>query len=226
MNFKHFLLLHAPSSLNRIAFKMWGKSCPYFAVNDIHKAIFTHIPKCAGNSIQMALFSEKVSHNYLWLYKVYDRKRFRNYFKFTFVRNPYDRMVSAFFFMKNGGMHCEDQLWADKYLWNFQTFNDFITKMDQSPEFFKLIMSQQHFQQQYLFVTDYRKRLLVDYIGRFESLNKDFKHITEYLNIKAKKLNHTNKGKHLDWHEYCTKSIKDKIYEYYRQDFELFGYDR
>ena len=69
------------------------------------KAIFVHIPKCAGCSLWKALLElnlkeiEYFGHGEAKLKKPfpYDNS-YKNYFSFSFVRNPFDRLVSAFFF--------------------------------------------------------------------------------------------------------------------------------
>ena len=72
-------------------------------INHEHKFLFLHLPKTGGTSINK-FFNDKFDNNerdfghpYLSDYKC---NNFDDYFKFTVVRNPYDRLVSAFFYMK------------------------------------------------------------------------------------------------------------------------------
>ena len=71
-------------------------------VFDEKKCIFFHIPKTAGISLVKALFGDlDWGHRDVNYYiNVFDKKRFNDYFKFTFVRNPYDRLFSAYSFLK------------------------------------------------------------------------------------------------------------------------------
>ena len=71
-------------------------------VFDKKKCIFFHIPKTAGISLVKALFGDlDWGHRDVKYYRnVFNKKKFDSYFKFTFVRNPYDRLFSAYSFLK------------------------------------------------------------------------------------------------------------------------------
>src|SRR5258706_16293188 len=74
---------------------------------DEHRCIFVHIPKCAGNSVTKSLSQFggfDCGHTNLKRFQImFGPEEFNRYFKFAFVRNPYDRLFSAFLFMKKGG---------------------------------------------------------------------------------------------------------------------------
>lgn len=76
------------------------------------KCIFVHIPKTAGISISRSIFGNLGGgHTKIRDYElIFSAKDFNNYFKFTFVRNPWDRIFSAYRFLKNGGINEEDNL--------------------------------------------------------------------------------------------------------------------
>ena len=73
---------------------------------DQHRCIFVHVPKCAGVSISRSLFGSLVgTHIAMKSFQlIYTEEEFARYFKFAFVRNPWDRLVSAYRFLKRGGM--------------------------------------------------------------------------------------------------------------------------
>lgn len=73
---------------------------------DESKSIFVHIPKCAGVSINKSLYGNLAGgHTTFDEYIIiFEPKCIENYFKFTFVRNPWDRVVSAYFFLQKGGV--------------------------------------------------------------------------------------------------------------------------
>ena len=71
---------------------------------DREKAIFVHIPKAAGTSIALSIFGELPYHYKAIDYIVFfGRKTFNQYFKFAFVRNPWDRVYSAYTYLRKGG---------------------------------------------------------------------------------------------------------------------------
>ena len=81
---------------------------------DDYRCIFVHIPKAAGMSICRSLFGNLAGgHATLSDYQIiFPRLEFESYFKFTFVRNPWDRVFSAYNFLKKGGATEFDRQWA------------------------------------------------------------------------------------------------------------------
>jgi hypothetical protein len=63
-----------------------------------HRCIFIHIPKTAGASIALSLFNEPPRHVHYRDFEIANPDKFRRYFKFAFVRNPWDRLVSSYFY--------------------------------------------------------------------------------------------------------------------------------
>ncbi|MBC7005533.1 sulfotransferase family 2 domain-containing protein, partial [Photobacterium sp. BZF1] len=71
----------------------------------INKGIlFIHIPKAAGSSISLELYGVQISHCKIEEYISCDRNRLSSIKKFSIVRNPIDRFISAYDFLCNGGM--------------------------------------------------------------------------------------------------------------------------
>lgn len=72
---------------------------------DLYRCIFVHIPKAAGISMSRALFGNFAgNHKSVETYqRIFSKKEFNSYFKFTFVRNPWDRLFSAYIYLKRGG---------------------------------------------------------------------------------------------------------------------------
>ena len=81
---------------------------------DDFQCIFVHIPKTAGMSICQSLFGNLAGgHATLADYQIiFAKHEFDNYFKFSFVRNPWDRVYSAYNFLKKGGATDFDRQWA------------------------------------------------------------------------------------------------------------------
>lgn len=95
---------------------------------DKAKAIFVHIPKCAGISVNKALFdSIGGGHTTLDQYiNIFPPALFKSYFKFTFVRNPWDRVVSAYTFLQKGGLNNWDNEFYEREIKQYDSFKAFV----------------------------------------------------------------------------------------------------
>jgi len=199
-------------------------SKPYRNLNSIYKCIFIHVPKAAGSSIEKALWGTKgeVGHTTAMDFKAADANLFEIYFSFAIVRNPFDRFVSAYEYLKIGGRNRFDKAWTDKYINTFSTFSSFVESLNDSV-FRNKVLSWMHFKPQYKFVCDESKNVMVDFVGRYESLNEDFHHITQCLNVDVS-LPYENSVSRKSTDSYFDESTRSIIYKIYKEDFELFGY--
>lgn len=116
------------------------------------KIIFIHIPKAAGNSISKAIFgSEATVHAPLFRYFREDPNLFLECYIFGIVRNPWDRFVSAFHYLKQGGKNQFDKR-VGEYLLSGIDFQHFISKIGNEKNFRSKIMNQVHFVSQSKFI--------------------------------------------------------------------------
>lgn len=198
---------------------------PYLEINDNLKTIFIHIPKNAGISIEESLFACKIGHKTIKQFEDFDKNKFEDYWKFTVVRNPYDRLVSAFFFLKAGGRNNIDLKWSKKNLKNINNFENFVIELEKE-EFRKSILSWQHFKPQYLYLLNNKEKIDLDFIARIESIEQDFKTIKKHLGINGATLKHSNKSERKNWTEYYNKKTKKIVYQIYKEDFELLNYEK
>ena len=198
---------------------------PYKDINDKYKIIFIHIPKNAGISIEEALFDKKIGHKSILQFESHNLKKYHEYFKFTVVRNPYDRLVSAFHFLKKGGRNPVDKAWSDNNLKDIKDFKDFVYQL-KDKKFAKKILNQQHFRPQYKYLVNSKRKIDIDFIMKFENLSNDFEQLVKKINLQDKKLEHKNKSNRKLWEEYYTEdNMKEIVYSLYIKDFELF-YDK
>ena len=181
------------------------------------KCVFFHIPKTAGISISNSLFGDiKWGHRNVDFYKShYGEKVFNSLYKFCFVRNPYDRLFSAYTFLKEGGINNQDLEFSNSYLQEFASFDEFVLKGLEKEE----IMNWVHFKPQYTFVCDENDNIVMDFVGKMENLNADFNTICKHLNIESElqKLNMSAAKKN----EF-SEEIKTMIRLKYQKDFNLF----
>ncbi|MCV3430648.1 sulfotransferase family 2 domain-containing protein [Campylobacter lari] len=193
--------------------------------HDKYKCIFIHVPKVAGSSIERVIYQTDrwlVGHVKASDYVKIDKNKFENYFSFGFVRNPYDRVVSAYHYLKNDSPDPCDIEWGKLNIRDLE-FEEFVLKL-QDEEFKQKILTKNHFSFQYEYLCDENTNVLVDFIGRFEQLNSDFKKILNILNRKDS-LIHVNKSKHCDYKDYYNCETYKIIREIYKNDFEIFDYD-
>jgi hypothetical protein len=188
---------------------------------DEHRCIFVHITKTAGTSVATGLFGYLPYHHTAIDYRViYGRKTFNEYFKFAFVRNPWDRLYSAFRYLKAGGWDEKDRQWAAEHLAGIDDFDTFVREWITRD----MTGSHLHFRPQSEFICDGRNRLLVDYLGYFETLQQDFGEIAARLGIDTtlESRNVSPVGSYRDVYDETTRKI---VADIYARDIDLFGYD-
>ena len=185
------------------------------------KTIFVHIPKTAGVSLNRALFnnmggSHRTIKNYMWYF---NNRELRQYYKFCFVRNPWDRLVSSYIFLRNGGMNKDDANWAEKHLSSCESFEDFVMNyvMNES------VLSYTHFIPQYKFISCFGE-IYMDKIYKFEEMQSAVQDIQDKLGIDML-LTHSNKSKKVQgYREYYSEKTRDIVADIYKQDISLFDY--
>jgi hypothetical protein len=197
---------------------------PYMSFKgfDDLKCIFVHIPKAAGVSVNKALFGNLGgSHHKLKDYQlIFNKKEFNAYYKFTFVRNPWDRLVSTYFFLKNGGFHENDKVWFDENLSQFNNFEEFVLNWLNEDNIYKWI----HFIPQYEFIT-VNGKVLIDDIYKLEHIEESMVTIAQKLNLTLE-LRHENQNpnRKSKYREYYSPKTKDVVSSVYKKDIELFDY--
>ncbi|XAK38146.1 sulfotransferase family 2 domain-containing protein [Campylobacter coli] len=139
------------------------------------------------------------------------------------MRNPYDRVVSAYHYLKKGGGNKNDEKWASKNIYKYNSFEEFVLALEDL-EIQNKILNWMHFTPQYKFLCDSEKNILVNFVGKFENLEEDFKKILKILSRKDK-LIHINKSLHANYKKYYNDAMYKIIRDIYRDDFEIFDYD-
>lgn len=203
----------------RLQFSQARGHGPLHSENFQTKSIFIHIPKVAGKSLVRSLYNKIYVGHFTWdqYYRV-DPKRFNLFFKFSFVRNPYDRFASAFYYLQKGGNGKDDLWWAKKnsrHLIDIETFLEYLVQTGQYPWI--------HFVPQSKFIFDKDDKLKVDFVGRYERLQADYEYVSHRLSV-TKKLAFINQTGRNSFEETMTAPAKEMIVELYRRDFSLLRY--
>jgi len=180
------------------------------------RCIFIHIPKTAGTSISQTLFNIGSRHVPYFEYEKANRRKFQRYFKFAFVRNPWDRLVSTYCFLKKGGLNEMDRVWAEKHLADYDSFDSFVHGWEN-------VWRWVHFKPQHYFICDTDMNLMVDYVGRMENLAEDYDFVARKINCEAT-LDVMNKGDHEHYRKYYSDETRIIVEKSYLQDIELFNY--
>ncbi|MDC0601603.1 sulfotransferase family protein [Aliiglaciecola sp.] len=189
---------------------------------DENNAIFVHVPKCAGVSIAKTLFGCLAGgHTTLDEYiTVFEPCNLTNYFKFTIVRNPWDRLVSAYFFLKKGGFGKKDRAWFERELSAYNSFDDFVKNWLSKDN----IQKWHHFRPQYQYILNKHGKIKLDFVGFLENIDQDFDIIKNQIGLEVN-LNESNKSTHNKYIDYYNEETKDIVAKVYAEDISLLGYN-
>jgi hypothetical protein len=202
------------------------------------KFIFIHVPKVAGMSISKALgkfaFRPELYPWNRWLrrrgrpsafpflgHKIFPEHATaaqlaselpvqvcHRFFKFAFVRNPWDLQVSLYHYILRNKQHRQHERVAS--LGGFEQFLESVTASDPLC------------QASYLTGSD--GALLVDFVGRYERLAEDFQTVTSIIGVN-RSLPHVNGSAHRDYRSYYNERTEQIVRDVFRRDIDLFGYD-
>ena len=189
-----------------------------------YKFIYTRLPKTGSRSVESILSKLKgvdnTGHHTISKDITEDTK---NYFKFTFVRNPWDRLISYYRWRKWGKDDCFSSKnkkfkdWVNDVVnLNLDELTNTEGRLSNGPV--------RAIDQQYNSLKD-GGTLCVDFIGKFENLQEDFDFICDKIKIPQQKLPHKNKSKHNHYIEYYDDETRSIVAEKYAKDIEYFGYE-
>jgi hypothetical protein len=138
-----------------------------------------------------------------------------SYTKAAFTRNPYSRIMSAYQNLVSDAGHHE----LHSEILSFKNFDDFILNFEQTD-----CANFRHLKTQ----TSYTYKdgeLMMDFLGKFESLNEDFFKLKNILGIKNLSLPHTRVTNYFSPTNNIKPKSRDKICEIYEEDFLNFNYE-
>ncbi len=211
-------------------------------INHEHKFIFIHIPKCAGSSIKDYYFNfpklDWRKPNYELLYGWCPKRKihlqhatseqllklelvqpeiWNSYFKFTFVRNPFDRSYS-------------DYLWVMRDRGVRGSFQDYMERKGAFEEFLKNDSVKEYRGDHLTPQTDFFDMdgdLKMNFIGRFEDLTKDITTLNKKLDFQKTFNVHAKKSKKRKKHYsyFYTKSKRILVEDKYKSDLRLLNYN-
>lgn len=194
---------------------------PYTPASNRKKVIFIHIPKAAGTSVRVALGEPETGRRHLpwWVYKEASAGKFQQYFKFAFVRAPLDRALSGYNYLRSGGNGSGD-LEVVRFLEDYDTFESFVTGCLQNG----FMIHHPVFRPQSWFLCDWKGDLMVDFLGRFESLDEDFATVAHRLGLDAS-LPVINQSAPAKEAPVVSPAVREVLSRVYAEDYRLFGYE-
>lgn len=200
--------------------------------------MFIHIPKTAGSSIRLAMgefadkprelwpnrllrmagvdvnhvapYRKRMLHRHVFARKVQlhiPRRVFDGLFKFAFVRNPWDRMVCWYHYILSRPSHRRHR--RVRRLGSFEAYLHDEIRQDRV--------------RQLPFLVDARGELIVDFVGRFESLQAEFLHVCRTIGICAR-LPHRKPSPPYDYRTYYSDALIELLADHVREEIARFGY--
>ena len=202
-----------------------------------HNYIFVHIPKTGGTSIRKALAKtyhksgleqvpnqaigvpsmRPVKHSpAVYIKRAVGLSSWNSFYRFAFVRNPWDWCVSTYHFIKKTRRDPRRSLVSK------MSFDDFVVWLYNNLESLKRM--HQSFNGQNSYIINKKGKVLVDFVGRFENLQDDYAKICNNIGIKPKILGTHNGTKHKQYKEYYTDTTINMVSTIFKKDINIFNY--
>ena len=194
---------------------------PYRDWNYSHRAIFIHVPRTAGTSIAFASGAPK-PHIPVSRFAAFDPSLYNKLFKFAFVRNPWDRLLSSFAHIRTAAYDSE---WRthNSVLTRFKDFESFVLALE-DPKFRRRLLGFVHFRPQLDWITLPRStEICVDFLGRFENLEENYGTVARCLNF-DKELPHLNESGHRSYSDCYSSKMRQIVEDTYGLDIRALGY--
>lgn len=185
-----------------------------FVNHHLPRFVFIHINKTAGSSIERALglrFEHKTAQEKR---RELGEWRWQRAYKFAFVRNPFDKVVSHYTYRvktNQTGM-------GDGHI----AFKDWVRRAygEQDPRYCD---QPRMFQPQVDWIVDEQGKVIVDFVGHFERLNEDFEKVRERLHTR-RALPHAKQSRSDDFRTYYDDETRAIVASVFRRDLDEFGY--
>ena len=201
------------------------------------KCIFIHIPKTGGTTICRGLnpigfesggtrtFFKKNKYMGLNISVKHYPARFLkeyiledDYFIFSFVRNPWDLLVSSYFWWNKPDTGKKFKKIKTKVC--SMKFKDYILS-----EYVCYINEiNTHGLGQHYWLLNEKQEYIVDFVGRCENIENDFNFICDEVGFERQELLKHNKSKHSHYTKYYDDETREIVAEKYAKDIEYFGY--
>jgi hypothetical protein len=181
-----------------------------------NKVFFIHINKTGGTSIRNGLGLQKLSKKHqtaIQIQQVWGLECWATAFKFSFVRNPSDKVVSHYHFrVKKNNINPNS---IDLKNWVKLSYGQ------QDPRFYD---NPQMFAPQLEWLVSQNGEIELDFIGRFENIRSDFERLANILGVNAE-LPHLNATTREYYRYYYNDETREIGRKWFAKDIEFFGYE-
>jgi len=134
---------------------------------------------------------------------------FNSYFKFAFVRNPWERLVSEYEFILNRPEHGRH-----KRVSGLKDFDEFIHMQIPRPDAYQLNT-----------LSDRKGHLLMDFVGQLENLDRDWRTVCKKIGIAHKELPRKNVTERKPYQSYYDTQSIQLVAKHWAREIKLFGYE-
>src|SRR6266852_317995 len=193
------------TSVRAILGKAWKPHLNLWEIKNLMESYWTHFGG-RKNRILECLYLALSKERRLEI----GQRQFDSYFKFGFVRNPWDRVVSLY------------ERTEAQQMRNEMTFTEFVEWIEYSSS--TCVHSSPHRYQLDWFV-DPNGKVLANFIGRFERLDEDWAYVAQKLGIKESLAHRRASFRTRHYTEYYNTRTRELIAQKFKVDIERFGYE-
>jgi chondroitin 4-sulfotransferase 11 len=185
-----------------------------FHTKYLASVIFVHINKTGGSSIEKALKLPFQHRTAVEILDLIGRRRWEARFSFAFIRNPWDKVASHYHYrVKTNQTGLRDHP---------VPFNEWVRLAygEKAPPYYD---NPKMFMPQVDWVADSNGEILVEFIGRFESLHTDFAQVCEQIGWHVA-LPHLKQSERGNYQRYYASETVDIVARCFQKDIQTFGY--
>jgi len=203
-------------------------------ISHAHRYIFFAVPKTATHSVrevlraskseddweQQVLFGEQaipiaeiaqIKHGHISAQKIQaalTQEQWQKYYKFGFVRNPFDRFVSICAFLNRKNPKFKDNSLG------------WMKAATQRPAFRQRILVRPQFEQ----LVNEKGEIAMNFVGRYESLQASLDTILAKLKLEPVQLKVRNRSEHASYQNYYDDELREWVSCFYKEDLARFDY--